>query len=86
MRIYAEFENKDYELRPGLEGQMTIFLTPDAAAASARRPTPATRTAAGPVTAGTHRLAPAAGAGRLAGCVRRTGPIRDPEFGGSHPP
>jgi RND family efflux transporter MFP subunit len=32
VRIRAEFENPGWELRPGLEGQMTIFLPPDAAA------------------------------------------------------
>ncbi len=26
VRIYAEFENKDFELRPGLKGVMTIYL------------------------------------------------------------
>jgi multidrug efflux pump subunit AcrA (membrane-fusion protein) len=29
VRIYAEFENKDHELRPGLKAVMTIFLTPE---------------------------------------------------------
>jgi len=29
VRIYAEFENKDHELRPGLKAVMTIFLGPD---------------------------------------------------------
>jgi RND family efflux transporter MFP subunit len=29
VRIYAEFENKDHELRPGLKAVMTIYLTPD---------------------------------------------------------
>ena len=33
VRIRAEFENPGWELRPGLEGQMTIFLPADAAAA-----------------------------------------------------
>src|SRR5262249_32592087 len=32
VRIRAEFENPGRELRPGLEGQMTIFLPPEAAA------------------------------------------------------
>ena len=32
-RIRAEFENPGWELRPGLVVQMTIFLTPEAAAA-----------------------------------------------------
>jgi RND family efflux transporter MFP subunit len=31
VRIYAEFENKDKELRPGLKGVMTVYLTPEAA-------------------------------------------------------
>ena len=37
VRIYAEFENKDQELRPGLKGVMTIYLTPDGVAAAPRR-------------------------------------------------
>jgi RND family efflux transporter MFP subunit len=43
VRIYAEFENKDHELRPGLKAVMTIYLTPDAPAAptvGARTETP----------------------------------------------
>jgi RND family efflux transporter MFP subunit len=32
VRIRAEFENPGWELRPGLDAQMTIFLTPDTAA------------------------------------------------------
>ena len=32
VRIYAEFENKDHDLRPGLKAVMTIYLTPDGAA------------------------------------------------------
>lgn len=35
VRIRAEFENPGWELRPGLEGQMTIFLPASAAAAGA---------------------------------------------------
>jgi RND family efflux transporter MFP subunit len=31
VRIYAEFENKDHELRPGLKAVMTIYLTPEGA-------------------------------------------------------
>ena len=34
VRIRAEFENPGWELRPGLEGQMTIFLPAEAAAAN----------------------------------------------------
>jgi RND family efflux transporter MFP subunit len=35
-RVYAEFENPNFELRPGLKVQMTIFLSPqDVAAADA---------------------------------------------------
>jgi RND family efflux transporter MFP subunit len=34
VRIRAEFDNPDFELRPGLDVQMTIFLTPEAAAAN----------------------------------------------------
>ncbi len=33
VRIRAEFDNPNWELRPGLDAQMTIFLTPDTAAA-----------------------------------------------------
>ena len=40
VRIYAEFENKDRELQPGLKGVMTIYLTPDMAAPSARPTAP----------------------------------------------
>ena len=36
VRIRAEFENPGWELRPGLEGQMTIFLPPETAAADPR--------------------------------------------------
>lgn len=32
VRIYAEFENRDHELRPGLKAVMTIQLTPDGSA------------------------------------------------------
>jgi RND family efflux transporter MFP subunit len=45
VRIRAEFQNPNFELRPGLEVQMTIFLTPDAAAAASEG-TGTTRTAA----------------------------------------
>jgi RND family efflux transporter MFP subunit len=38
VRIYAEFENKDHELRPGLKGALTIYLTPDAAPAAVQAP------------------------------------------------
>jgi len=45
VRIYAEFENKDRELRPGLKGVMTIYLTPDSAPpAAAPAPTVGART------------------------------------------
>jgi RND family efflux transporter MFP subunit len=46
VRIRAEFQNPDFELRPGLMVQMTIFLTPDAAAATATEASGSTRTAA----------------------------------------
>jgi RND family efflux transporter MFP subunit len=46
VRIRAEFPNPDFELRPGLEVKMTIFLTNDAAAAAEASGT--TRTAATP--------------------------------------
>ena len=42
MRIYAEFENKDFELRPGLKGTMTVYLNSDDP-----WPTPAVSPAAG---------------------------------------
>jgi RND family efflux transporter MFP subunit len=38
VRIYAEFENKDHELRPGLEGVLTIFLTPEQGTPAASAP------------------------------------------------
>jgi len=47
VRIRAEFQNPNFELRPGLEVQMTIYLTPDAAAA-ATEGAGTTRTAATP--------------------------------------
>ncbi len=34
VRIRAEFENPGWELKPGLDAQMTIYLTPDTAAAN----------------------------------------------------
>jgi RND family efflux transporter MFP subunit len=40
VRIRAEFDNPDFELRPGLRVQMTIYLAPDVAS---RIPAPATR-------------------------------------------
>jgi RND family efflux transporter MFP subunit len=48
VRIRAEFQNANFELRPGLEVQMTVFLTADAAAA-ATEGVGTTRTAANPV-------------------------------------
>jgi RND family efflux transporter MFP subunit len=47
VRVRAEFENPDFELRPGLMVQMTIYLTPEAAAAATER-VGTTRTAATP--------------------------------------
>ena len=38
VRIYAEFENPDHELRPGLKVQMTIFLSPATAAPPTAHP------------------------------------------------
>ncbi len=35
VRIYAEFENKDFELRPGLKGTMTVYLASDEPTAAA---------------------------------------------------
>ena len=40
MRIYAEFENKDHELLPGMKARMTIYLAPEDAAAPAPAPAP----------------------------------------------
>lgn len=34
VRIRAEFDNPNWELRPGLDAQMTIYLTPETAAAA----------------------------------------------------
>jgi len=46
VRIRAEFENPEMELRPGLKAAMTIYLTDDAAPTAAATPTaPATRQA-----------------------------------------
>ena len=47
VRICAEFENPGWELRPGLDARMTIFLTPEAAAANPQG-AEATRTARTP--------------------------------------
>ena len=47
VRIRAEFENPGWELRPGLDARMTIFLTPEAAAANPQG-ADATRTARTP--------------------------------------
>jgi RND family efflux transporter MFP subunit len=44
IRIRAEFENPGWELRPGLEGKMTVFL-PGQAAAANPQPDEGTRTA-----------------------------------------
>ena len=44
MDIYAEFENKDHELRPGLKAVMTIYLTPEGTA-PAQAPTVGSRAA-----------------------------------------
>jgi len=45
IRIYADFENKDYELRPGLKGTMTVYLNADDATADAGAPTVGVRNA-----------------------------------------
>jgi RND family efflux transporter MFP subunit len=34
VRIYAEFDNQNHELLPGMKAKMTIYLTPDAPAAA----------------------------------------------------
>jgi len=47
VRIYADFENKDHELRPGLNATMTIYLDPEGA------PAP-------PPTVGVRTVSPAA--------------------------
>jgi RND family efflux transporter MFP subunit len=45
IKIHAEFENKDRELKPQLKGVMTIYLTPDSAPpAQAPAPTVGART------------------------------------------
>lgn len=43
VRVYAEFDNKDFELRPGLKGSLTVYLNSGAEAAPAvgARTTPA---------------------------------------------
>jgi RND family efflux transporter MFP subunit len=45
VRIRAEFDNPGWELKPGLDAQMTIFLTPEAAAANPPQGAEGTRTA-----------------------------------------
>ena len=47
VRVRAEFENPGFELKPGLMVQMTIYLTPEAAAAATEK-VGTTRTAATP--------------------------------------
>ena len=83
VRIRAEFENPGWELRPGLDVQMTIFLTPEAAAAS----TPGRRRrdpdGTGPLRAGRSHIADrGAGAGRHReiGRNERTGHPRSDRF------
>ena len=44
-RIYAEFENKDYELRPGLKGTMTVYIAPEEAPIDTGAPTVGARNA-----------------------------------------
>jgi len=53
VRIFAEFDNKEHELRPGLKAIMTIYLTPDGAPPSSPPPT-----TVGSRTAGTPTLLP----------------------------
>jgi multidrug efflux pump subunit AcrA (membrane-fusion protein) len=31
-RVYAEFDNKDFDLKPGLKGTLTIYLNSEAGA------------------------------------------------------
>ena len=45
VRIYAEFENPDHELRPGLKGSMTVFLNSEEPVADAGAPAVGARTA-----------------------------------------
>jgi RND family efflux transporter MFP subunit len=38
VRVYTEFENKDFELRPGLKGMLTIFLNSEGSAPESPAP------------------------------------------------
>jgi RND family efflux transporter MFP subunit len=44
VRIYAEFDNKDFELRPGLKGTLTIYLNSEKSADTATVPAVGART------------------------------------------
>ena len=71
VRIRAEFENPGCELRPGLTVQMTIFLTPEAAAAKppVDRGDPDGASPVNPANdEGSKRLS--GPVGRLVGCVK----------------
>lgn len=45
VRIYAEFDNKNFELRPGLKGVMTVYLGSEESTADAGAPAVGARTA-----------------------------------------
>ena len=47
VRVYAEFDNKDFELRPGLKGTLTIYLNAERTADRATVPAVGSRTAPG---------------------------------------
>ena len=63
VRIRAEFDNPGWELKPGLDAQMTIYLTPEAAAANPPR-APRDPDGTGPVRGRPGRFARRGGAGR----------------------
>jgi RND family efflux transporter MFP subunit len=44
VRIYADFENREHELRPGLKGTLTVFLNTAGTAAATAPPTVGART------------------------------------------
>ena len=48
VRIYSEFDNKDFELRPGLKATLTIYLNSEGGAADTGNPTVALRVALPP--------------------------------------
>ena len=54
VRVYAELDNPQHELRPGLKATMTIFLKPEGTASLAS-PTPGSQAAATPTSVGNSR-------------------------------